>query len=76
MTVAETARALSIETEDLIYRYLRTGVLRGRKVNGRWEIDAASVEERKRRVTLKRSSRSNLAAERERRREKARSLFA
>jgi hypothetical protein len=41
VTVAETARALNIGTEDLIYRYLRTGVLRGRKVDGRWEVDPA-----------------------------------
>jgi hypothetical protein len=67
MTVTETARELNIATEDLIYRYLRCGVLRGRKVRGRWEVDADSVAERKRRVALKRSSSSNTQAERARR---------
>lgn len=76
MTVAATARALNIETEDLIYRYLRTGVLRGHKVNGKWEVDADSVEQRKRRVALKRSSRANAAAERGRRMADAEALFA
>lgn len=76
MTVAETARALNIGTEDLIYRYLRTGVLRGHKVNGKWEVDPVSVEERKRAVALKRSSRSNAAAERARRMAEAEALFA
>jgi hypothetical protein len=76
VTVAETARELNIGTEDLIYRYLRCGVLRGRKVGRRWEVDPDSVAERKRRVELKRSSSSNTQAERARRIAEVEGLFA
>jgi hypothetical protein len=76
VTVTETARELNIATEDLIYRYLRCGVLRGRKIRGRWEIDADSVAARKRAVALKRSSSSNAQTERARRVQEAEALFA
>ncbi len=75
MTVNEAARALNLNGPEVVYRLLRVGVLRGRKVNGVWDVDEASIEERIRRVGLKRSSRSNLAAERTRRREEARAVF-
>jgi hypothetical protein len=76
MTIAETARALSVESEDYIYRLLRTGALAGRKVDGRWDVDEASVRARAQRVALKRSSKLSAAAERDRRREAARAAFA
>jgi excisionase family DNA binding protein len=76
MTVTEAARALNLETADVVYRLLRTGKLRGSKIGGAWNIDPASVAERKRSVSSKRSSRSNATAERERRRAEARERFA
>lgn len=76
MTVAETCRALNIETEDFVYRLIRVGALSARKVNGKWDVDPVSVETRKRRVAVKRSSRSNDEAERARRLAEAEALFA
>jgi excisionase family DNA binding protein len=75
VTVAETAKAPNLASPDFVYRLIRAGGLHARKVGGTWHIDAESVEERKRRVALKRSSGSNLAAERERRMAEAEALF-
>lgn len=42
LTVAETARLLQRSTEQ-VRRYLREGVLPGRRVGGQWFIDARAV---------------------------------
>jgi exopolyphosphatase/pppGpp-phosphohydrolase len=76
MIVTKAIRELNLESSDVVYRLLRSGVLRGRKVDGRWEIDADSVEERKRRVAFKRSSKSNAAAERAKRIAEVETMFA
>jgi len=76
MDAITAAKLLNIEQVDYVYRLCRSGALSGRKVNGRWVIDPASVDKRKRRVAVKRSSKSNAAAERDRRREAARAAFA
>jgi hypothetical protein len=76
MTVDEATRALNLESPDFVYRLLRARVLKGRKVEGRWNIDPDSVAERKRRVAAKASSKSNAAAERARRMEEAEGIFA
>ena len=49
MTVVEAAVRLNI-TYDLVLRYLRTGILKGRKRSRMWEVDAASVSARMRKV--------------------------
>jgi excisionase family DNA binding protein len=76
VTVTETARALNVTAEDYIYRLIRTGALRAHKVGSKWDIDPLSVEERKTRVAMKRSSTSNVAAERAKRIAEAEGLFA
>jgi excisionase family DNA binding protein len=43
LTVAETARILRRSTEQ-VRRYLREGVLAGRRVGGQWFIDRDEVE--------------------------------
>jgi hypothetical protein len=63
VTVTEAARALNIDTEDFVYRLLRTGALKASKVHGRWDVDPASVEERRRRIERKRSSKSHRETE-------------
>jgi excisionase family DNA binding protein len=75
MTVTEATRALNLQTADVVYRLLRIGKLKGTKIGGTWDIDADSVEQRKRSVALKRSSRSNTQAERARRVAEAEGLF-
>lgn len=76
MTVSEAVQALNLNGPDMVYRMLRCGVLRGEKVGLVWKIDAASVEQRRHRVALKRSSKVNAEAERKARREAARAAFA
>jgi hypothetical protein len=55
--------ALNITQLDYLYRLIRDGILKARKVEGRWRIDAASVAERKRRAELKRRARRTLDAD-------------
>lgn len=76
LTVTEAAKRLNLEGPDVVYRLLRLGRLKGEKVGKVWRIDAVSIEERRRRIALKRSSKVNAEAERERRREAARAAFA
>jgi excisionase family DNA binding protein len=76
VTVAEAAKALNLASPDFVYRLIRTGGLQARKAGGVWVIDPLSIEERKRRVAAKRSSRSNIAAERGHRMAEAEELFA
>jgi hypothetical protein len=54
---------------------VRTGALRATKIGGRWDIDEASVQERKRRVAKKRSSRSHVATKREETRGRVEGMF-
>jgi excisionase family DNA binding protein len=44
LTVNETARQLSVRV-DSVYKLLWAGLLKGHRVDGRWEISAESVEE-------------------------------
>jgi len=76
LTVTEAAKRLNLDGPDVVYRLLRLGRLNGEKVGKTWRIDAASVEDRRARVALKKSSKVNPEAERERRREEARAMFA
>ena len=64
MTVTEAQ--LCLDHPDVVYRLARADVLKARKVGRVWDIDAASVEARRRAVQAKRSSKLNTAAERER----------
>jgi excisionase family DNA binding protein len=43
LTVAETARLLQRSTEQ-VRRYLREGVIPGRRIGGQWFIDRADAE--------------------------------
>lgn len=76
MTVQEAADVLNVTELAHIYRLLSRGVLRGRKENGRWLLDADSVHERARRVALKRSSKLNADAQRAARLREAGELFS
>jgi excisionase family DNA binding protein len=75
MKPSDAARALNVEHVDYIYRLVRTGALRATKIGGRWDIDEASVQERKRRVAKKRSSRSHVATKREETRGRVEGMF-
>ena len=46
MNMREVARALGV-TYDQVYRLIWAGRLRGEKVDGKWRIEQASVEEYK-----------------------------
>jgi hypothetical protein len=76
VTVTEAQRELCLDHPDVVYRLARAGVLKARKIGRVWDIDAASVQARKWAVQAKRSSKSNAAAERERKLAEARALFA
>ena len=76
LTVNEAVRELNLNGPEVVYRLLRAGVLRGERVGREWKIDAASVADRKSRVAVKRSSRSNARAERERAMEETEAMFA
>lgn len=58
MNMREVARALDV-TYDQVYRLIWAGRLRGDKVDGKWRIEQASVDEYKE----KRSKRLRVNAE-------------
>jgi excisionase family DNA binding protein len=76
VTVNEATRALRLSDQDYVYRLLRSGALRGRRVGRCWVVDDDSVRERIRKLEHKRSSRSNAQAERTRRMVEAEAAFA
>jgi excisionase family DNA binding protein len=75
MTVEQAARELGLDSPDVVYRLVRMGTIPARKVGRRWDISPEAVEDRKRKVAHKRSSRANAAAERDRRRAEAEAGF-
>jgi excisionase family DNA binding protein len=49
VTAVEAARRLGVGL-DYVYGLLWTGKLQGRRVNGRWQISAEAVDERRARI--------------------------
>jgi hypothetical protein len=76
LTVTETMRELNLTGPEVIYRLLRSGALKGQRVGRVWEIDPESVAQRKRAISVKRSSRLNAAAERERKKSEHAARYA
>lgn len=76
LTVTEATRILGLSDPTYTYRLLRVGTLVGRRVGGRWLVDAASVEQRKQRMDQAARSKANAAAERERRKAEIRQRYA
>jgi hypothetical protein len=56
VTVAEATRALDVRTTDFVYRIVRSGVLRSTRIDGRIDIDPASVDEYLERRALRTAS--------------------
>lgn len=46
VTTAEVRQRLKLRSSQTIWRYLRQGLLRGKKFGKRWLIDPLSVDER------------------------------
>lgn len=76
VTVSEAQAQLNIASPDFIYRLLRAGVLKGEKAGRVWVVDDESVAARRQAVEAKRSSKSNRAAELERRKAEGRARYA
>jgi hypothetical protein len=75
MTTKDAARELGYTTTTYVERLIRAGTLRAVKRGPAWDVDADSVAVYKARVSLKRSSRSNASAQRERRKAEGRALY-
>jgi hypothetical protein len=58
MTISEATRALGFASENYTRRIIKSGALRADLVNGRYDVDEASVDEYRQRTQLKRSARA------------------
>jgi excisionase family DNA binding protein len=76
LTATEAGRILGHSDPTYTYRLLRAGTLVGRRVGGRWLVNADSVEQRRQRMDQAARSKANAAAEREKRKAEIRARYA
>jgi hypothetical protein len=76
MTASEAAAVLGVDSIDHVYKLARAGAIAGRVVDGRWRLDRACVEARRKRIEGKRSSKSHRARDSAAAFEETRARFA